>query len=188
MRQDKQMFRTVRRELSVTALCLIALGLFLVIFPSVSAGILCMAVGVFACLWGVLRIVAYFRSAREQVLGSFGLVQGAGLLLIGGVILLRPEILTAALNLIFGVLLIVDGILKLQYAMDLSRLRAQRWWLVALGALATIVLGVVVILNPFTAALTLMIFAGGALIAGGLLDLLSIGYVSKIVRQLDEDE
>jgi uncharacterized membrane protein HdeD (DUF308 family) len=57
---------------------------------------------------------------------------------------------------------------------------ALRWGLLIAGALAAI-LGVVMILNPFTTAKVLAIIIGIELILGGLLDLVDHRYSSKVL-------
>ena len=75
--------RGIKIELIIISIALFVLGLFLTIFPEVSQIIICRAVGIALCVWGVLRLMTYFRMSREDVFVSFGLVQGISLLAFG---------------------------------------------------------------------------------------------------------
>ena len=75
--------RGIKIELIIISIALFLLGLFLTIFPEVSQIIICRAVGIALCVWGVLRLMTYFRMSREDVFVSFGLVQGISLLAFG---------------------------------------------------------------------------------------------------------
>ena len=61
----------IKIELIIISIALFVLGLFLTIFPEVSQIIICRAVGIALCVWGVLRLMTYFRMSREDVFVSF---------------------------------------------------------------------------------------------------------------------
>lgn len=182
MEELRQAMRGLKRGTLYESLALLLVGILFLVYPESSGTIICYVVGAVLCLWGLVRCVAYFRADRLVAFGSFGLVQGAALLAVGVFVLVRPEVLAGVLTSVFGILLIVDGVLKMQHAIGLARIQAAGWWAVGLAAATTAALGVVVLANPFKTAVTLMIFAGAALIAGSLLDLLTLAYVSRCVK------
>lgn len=65
---------------------------------------------------------------------------------------------------IFGtaiaIIIIIDGILKLQYAIEFYHMEAQRWWIEAIVAALMVVMGVVALFNPFGSSTVLMMFVG----------------------------
>ena len=54
----------IKIELIIISIVLFALGLFLVIYPELSQLIICKAVGIALCVWGVLRLITYFSMAH----------------------------------------------------------------------------------------------------------------------------
>ena len=68
--------KTIKFEIIIVSIALFVLGLLLVIFPTASQEIICKGIGVALCVWGVLRLINYFRIAGSEILGSYGLVQG----------------------------------------------------------------------------------------------------------------
>ena len=111
---------------------------------------------------------------------------GAALLLCGVYILVRPSLLYGLLTTAFAIFLVVDGVLKLQYAIDLYRMKAKGWWFVLAVALVMGVLGVVALFNPFATMVTLMTFLGITLIADGVMDLVSIAYVHAVAKRVEQ--
>ena len=168
--------RGIKIELIIISIALFVLGLFLTIFPEVSQIIICRAVGIALCVWGVLRLMTYFRMSREDVFVSFGLVQGISLLAFGIFFVMRPEAI--------AVLIIIDGILKLQYAIEFYHMEAQRWWIEAIVAALMVVMGVVALFNPFGSSTVLMMFVGIVLMVEGLSDLISIIRISSFIKNL----
>ena len=51
----------IKIELIIISIVLFALGLFLVIYPELSQLIICKAVGIALCVWGVLRLIVWLK-------------------------------------------------------------------------------------------------------------------------------
>ena len=183
MENTKRTIDSFRNQLIYIACALIVLGVLLVAFPGISALIICYIIGAVLCVLGLIRIVGYFRIERDFAFASFGLVRGGVLLLLGILVLVRPQLLSALLTVVFGIVLFVDGVLKIQYAIDMLRLRASGWWLVLVCALLMCVLGIVALCDPFATALALMTFIGISLIVDGIMDLATIIYLSSFLRR-----
>lgn len=175
----------IKNEMMVMAVVLILAGLFMIIFPNTSGNLICRGVGAILCIWGALRLISYFRNG--EVLGSFGLVQGVALAGFGLYILIRPQVIEVFLITILALVIIVDGILKLQYALDFRRLNVKNWWIELVCAAVMLVLGLIVFFNPFAAVATVMMFIGVVLLFEGIWDLISILYISKIAKEVKDD-
>lgn len=176
--------KTVKAELMVVSVALFVLGVFLLLFPEISQEILCKAIGVALCVWGVLRLITYFRIAGKEILGSYGLVQGISLIVFGFYFVLKPESIAAFLGTVMAVIIIIDGILKLQYAVDFYHLESGKWWTQLIAAVLMIVLGVVALVNPFKATKTLIMFMGVAFIIEGIWDFVTLIIMGIIAKQV----
>ena len=97
----------IKIELIIISVVLFALGLFLVIFPEISQLVICRVVGIALCVWGVLRLITYFRMAKEEVFGSFGLVQGISLLAFGIFFVMKPEVIAMFFGTVLAMLLLL---------------------------------------------------------------------------------
>ena len=99
----------IKIELIIISIVLFALGLFLVIYPELSQLIICKAVGIALCVWGVLRLITYFSMAKEEIFGSFGLVQGISLLAFGLFFVMKPEVIAMFFGTILAIVIIIDA-------------------------------------------------------------------------------
>ena len=174
----------IRNEMIGLSIVLMLAGIFMILFPNTSGNIICRGVGAVLCIWGVVRLVAYFRN--NEILGSFGLVQGVALAGFGLYILIRPGIIEVFLTTVLAIIIIVDGILKLQYALDFRKLDAGGWWIEAVCAAVMIILGIVVLFNPFATVAAVMLFIGVVFVFEGAWDLVSILYISKIAKEFNK--
>ena len=135
--------KTIKFEIIIVSIALFVLGLLLVIFPTASQEIICKGIGVALCVWGVLRLINYFRIAGSEILGSYGLVQGVTLLAFGMFFVIKPGFIAVFLGTALAIIIIVDGILKLQYAVDFYHLESDKWWIELIGAVVMVVIGII---------------------------------------------
>ncbi len=160
-----------------TDIALIILGLLMTIFHKSAGNIICIALGILMCVFGVLRFISYFAKNKEEAVGSFAIVQGTALLGFGVLFIIAPEPIRALLNILLGIILVISGVLKLQYAVDLIRLKAKLWWISFLGAVITIALGIIIFI--FYGETWLMLFTGISFMVNGLLDLVVVIILDK---------
>lgn len=176
----------IKIELIIISIVLFALGFFLVIYPELSQLIICKAVGIALCVWGVLRLITYFSMAKEEIFGSFGLVQGISLLAFGLFFVMKPEVIAMFFGTILAIVIIIDGILKLQYGIEFYHMKADKWWIEDVVAAFMVVMGVIALFNPFDSSVALMIFIGIVLMVEGVSDLISIIRISAFVKKLKD--
>ena len=177
--------KVIKNEMITMAIVLILAGIFMILFPNTSGKLICRGIGIVLCAWGAMRLVSYFRN--NEILGSFGLVQGAALAGFGLYILIRPQAIEVFLITLFALVIIIDGLLKMQYALDFRRLNVKNWWIELVCSLAMVSLGVVVLFNPFATVAAVMLFVGIVLLFEGAWDLISILYISKIAKEVKDE-
>jgi uncharacterized membrane protein HdeD (DUF308 family) len=113
-------------------------------------------------------MLAYFikKEEREENRDAFSGALTA--LLIGLFIIIKPELVAQIIPFICGIIIIVNGVSNLQYAIDLKKYSHKLWWTVLVSALISVVVGSLIVFDPFTAATTLTVLIGAALIFTGL--------------------
>ena len=176
--------------LGSAALCII-LGVILVVYPNTSLTIVCRAVGVIVLITGLGMIFSYLRSEFKGILAKIGLVFGSILAIVGGFIILRPLGIISIIPIVFGVLLVYHGLANMKQALELREYKDAGWWLPVLIAASTIVLGIVIMKNPFGTIGVLMRIIGACLIYDGLTNTMLVGRFVKSIRnfrKLEEAE
>ena len=174
----------IRRDILLVAAALVVTGIIFLAFPGTSAVTICYIFAGAICLWGAFRILSYFRMSRLSIFGSYGLVQGAALLMVGTFIFIKPQFLASVLVSVIGIVMIADGFLKLQHSVDLLRIKSPKWIILLGLAVVMIIAGVVVLFNPFKTAEVLMRFAGIVLIIEGVTDLASVILISRRIKAI----
>ncbi len=153
----------------------IALGLILILWPSMSSGIFCRLVGIGALAYGLLHLLNFWRFAR----GRGELAAGILLAALGVFCLVSPRAILSILPFFLGALLLLDGAVKLPRAFEMRALGFSRWWVELLFAALTAVLGLVLVLNPFGLVRLSVIFFGVSLLISGVSDLVIAAWMGR---------
>lgn len=160
----------------LTAFFEILVGILLLVNPvSFTTGILIFA-GVVLGLLGLKSLIVYFARKPEEAAASHGLLNGLVCILLGVFLVFRTGwiLLTfPVLTVVYGVVVLLTGLSKLQSAVDMLRLKLGRWYLTMLGALLSIICAVVILMNPFGTTAALWMFIGISLIVEAVVDLLA---------------
>ena len=119
----------------------------------------------------------------SEILGSYGLVQGVTLLAFGMFFVIKPGFIAVFLGTALAIIIIVDGILKLQYAVDFYHLESDKWWIELIGAVVMVVIGIIALLNPFSTSSALIVFIGIALMIEGLWDFISLMRIVSVTKK-----
>lgn len=181
-------FQRVKNGIMISGVFLILAGLVLLFFPEATTKTIAYMSAALLLLMGVAQIIGYFRNEPGMGRYSGGMVLGIFLIVIGLLIYYKSETVISIIPVILGVIIVISGVAKLQQAIDLARMRMSRWSTVLVIALLNIVLGGVIIFNPFSTVMTLLRFVGIGLIYSGLSDIISTLYVSHRTRDYyDED-
>ena len=161
-------FKALKWRSLIVAFSAVLLGLLFILTPQASADVICYVAGILLLASGIAAVISYLASGR--LFGSYALVSGIVLLVCGVFCLLRPEIIQGLLTVLFGVFLVIDGMMTLQDGVDCARARLAGWWVPAL-------------LGKFD---SIMLLAGISLIADGVFDLIVTLAFSKRIRTARE--
>ena len=102
---------------------------------------------------------------------------------LGAFLIIRSDIVVRILPIVFGLFVIFDSLGRIQNALELRRCEYPSWKSFLLLAVLSIVLGVIMIVDPFGTMETLVMAIGVILIVEGSLNLLSALYTVIAVKR-----
>ena len=144
------------------------LGLVLILWPETSAITVCWLLGALCLALGVCQIARYCRLGALGVLFRFDLGGGILGVLAGLLLLLHPAGALMVLPVIGGFYILVEGVFTLQAAVELRRFGLPRWGLTLGLGILDLLLGFLLILDPFEGAAALMVYLGISLLITGV--------------------
>lgn len=177
----KKTIRTIRAkgfnpswpEWIFTAL-IIVFGLALLIWPGQTTGLILNFVGGILMAIGAFLIIRYYIRSRKAMVRNMDLGFGITAAVLGLLVYLMKGFLLSIVPTIIGVVLLVLGFLKLQTALDFRRTNVFRWQFQLIISIISMVMGLVILINPFGTALLMTRMIGAAILIEGVQDLLSL--------------
>ena len=164
---------------------LIALGLLLLVMPQTSLLWICYAFGAVVLITGIVCLIQYGRIRGSGFSAPFFLVAGVSTAALGLFTLVRPEVVASFLPVVFGLFILIDGCTRIGTAIELARRQADKWWMMLLFSVLSIALGILLLVNPFGAAVSVVMLCGVLLIIEGVVNLSCVVYTAMELRTLD---
>ena len=158
----------------VAGLVELLIGILLFVDPvGFTSGIL-MAVGVIFLICGVVCLIHYFNTEPVQAALEQNFSKGLVMILLGSFLALRTQQAIALFPLLthlYGVAILIIGVVKLQQGVDLLRLKARYWFLAGVNAVLAILFAALILSNPFASTIVLWRMAAISLIVEAVLDI-----------------
>lgn len=163
------------------------LGLILVIHPDFSARLVGIVCGVCLIIFGAVKILGYCSKDLFRLAFQFDLAAGIMLIALGIIVMIKPDDIMNLLCVVLGISVLMEGLFKIQVAMDSKRFGIRRWWLIMAAAILSGVTGVLLVFRPDESMTFLLILLGLSLLCSGILNLITVLTAVKIVENQQPD-
>ena len=176
------MAKKLKWNLILMSLLYLALGIFLLMVPGTALNVVCYALGGVVLACAAVQLVRYFVVERGVFQSQLTLISGLVCLALGAFLIIRSDVVVRVLPIVFGLFVIFDSLGRIQNALELRRCEYSNS---DPGQLlqGKVVLGIVMVVDPFGTMETLVMAIGLILILEGALNLLSALYTMLAVRR-----
>lgn len=171
----------------VMSLVFCAAGIACIANPGLSAAVIGRVLGAAMILFGAVKLVGYFSRDLYRLAFQYDLGFGLLLMALGVLVLIRPAGVLDFLFTALGIVVLTDGLYKVQIAVDAKRFGIPAWWLTLALAVAAGAVGLALVFRPWDSARLLTILLGAALLAEGILNLCVSVSTVKIVSHQQPD-
>lgn len=179
--------RTAKIGSIAVALLMLAAGIGLLVKPDVSTALIGELVGIGMIACGVFRLIGYFSKDLYRLAFQYDLIFGTVLMIVGIVLLTKPQGLLYVLSITTGICVIADGLMKLRISSDSHHFGIKSWWLIAGTAALTLVLGALLVFCPAESVRLVTRCLGLVLLAEGILNLITMIMTVKITKNQKPD-
>ena len=185
--------KAIKKNMNEIILCLfeIIVGVLLLISPIGFATGIIMAAGAVLAVVGMINGVKYFRTEAAEAAAGQYLMTGLMALIAGIFCLVKAQwfiVTFPALNIIYGITVLIAGLGKVQLTVDMLRRKSNKWFLSLISAAISISCAAIILKNPFGSTEILWMFTGITLIAQALLDIVTLIVSSRYVQPEAEPE
>lgn len=167
----------------------LVVGILLFINPEGLTNVIFKGIGIVLLFCGAFCAVQYFRTEPMRAVLEQNLFKGLLMLLVGCCLTFYTGVLGtvfAELARVYGLVILIAGIMKIQQTVDLLRLKVRFWFLSVLGALAALVFAGLLLFYPFETAGALWQLAAISLIVEAVLDIVLLLFTGGGKRMSDD--
>ena len=149
----------------------VIVGILLLLVPGRIVTTIIRLFGVIILILGILSLLNILKNKSN----SAELVSGILISILGLVFISNPHTIASIIPFILGVWIVIKSAFKLQFSYSLKRSSINYIKPLVINII-TLILGLVLIFNPFKGAEALIRIVGGFMVVYGILDILNYGY------------
>ena len=182
--KKKSLFSTA--VVSLIAAISILVAVLILFVPQTEVKDICYFICGFVVILGIYMIVRYFMTGGYERLNEYGFSEGVLFVMLGICGLVSAERIAVSFLTALGLLLLLSGVIKLQYALDLKCMEDRAW--AGFFAVTIVLLGfsVSVILNPFEDMEFYQNYTAAILLVDGIVETGNIVYLNLRTRTYQE--
>lgn len=173
----------IKRIYQILSLACAGLGLFFMLKPDVALVTMCRICGIFFLAYGLVRLFGYFSKDLFQLAFQFDFALGVFSLVIGVILLVRVDRIVELFPVCIGICILIDGVFKLQTALDARKFGIERWWIILIIAIAVAFTGFCLTILPRTTTEFLVRLLGFNLCLDGILNFWVVLKTVNILRR-----
>lgn len=167
---------------TLTSVLFMIIGLFLIIKPATTLSMISYVIGIIILVSGIVSLIKYFSNHDKVNVYDFGLVLGILSVITAIIFITSPSMIASIIPLILGMWILVNGIIKLQFAINLRNQPKSNWIYSAIMSGINVLLGLFLVLNPFKGAVVITRIIGGILVGYAIIDLLQSREIRKVMQ------
>ena len=171
----------------IEAIVMIAIGAVLIFWTEASLLIMARALAILLIIAGVIFVFSYFLHKERSIVMSGGFAMGVIIAAIGVWIFLKPDTFTDFIPKLFGVFILLSGLMNLGQTISLVSYRYSLWWISLVLAVGTIIMGAFLLFNPKDAKEIAVTIIGIFLVYDGITNLWTISRVSKYAKRVNQE-
>lgn len=163
--------KKILKSTLITALVLIALGIYMVLSPGAALSNIIKVIGIAIIVAGAVTVLLYVLNKEGNSLTT--LAAGIILVVAGIVFLVKPGAIEKIFPTVVGILVIVNGVLNLIASLKARKAGAPVWIVGLILSVLTVALGIMILTQPLFLMNQIVRIVGIVLIVMGVSSLLS---------------
>ena len=153
----------------ISAIITIIVGIVLLFLPNLSNKVVGIITGVIFIIFVITTAYKYLKRDGAKIY-SLNLVFAILYLILGLVIIIFPFSVIEFVTVCLGLFLVVNGATEINYGLWLKRGGSKAWLVTLVAGILLVILGIMIVFNPFT-AFALTKITGAFLIISGIINL-----------------
>jgi uncharacterized membrane protein HdeD (DUF308 family) len=176
-------FKETKWNNKVNLIVLLIIGLLLLIFPKESLNIACYLIASILMLGGFTYIIRIIKKKSIETNGDLiSVVASIAAIAISVTIFIDPTWIIRVINVIIGLLLIINSILNIINLLKFSKDRTSIWWIFLSFTILIMIVGVLIIINPEFLMKVVVRLEGASLVIDTILTMILSHKLKKLLE------
>lgn len=159
------------------SLLIVLVSILVIVKPTAILTTVILSLGIIAIVDGLIHVISYMGTSKEVKTFSQELFEGFIEIIAGICLISFRNVFISMVPIVIGIWIILKSILKFQLALNLKAAEEKNWISLLIVAIITLILGIIIIANPFKTAVTITIISGVFLLITAISDLIESFYV-----------
>lgn len=176
----KKLLMEIKKYSLIGAIVLAVLGVLLIAAPGKMLRYTAFVIGGVCIACGVYAIISYIVNKASSFVLTLGIIST----ITGIVICAAYRQIVSIIIFILGIILLAGGVVDLVNSVYVAVSRRRSWILTVILSVASIVLGIISITNPFDTQEKIVQFAGAGLVVFAVVDIIAYIQVMAISKEV----
>ena len=178
----KEAFNNVTNSIICSSIIACIVGLILILVPNMAIETIGIIAAVYIIAYGIMLVIVDIKASKYYIPFD-GFLLGILFIILGIVLLCKPDIVPLVFTIALGIWIAVSSINLIKMALLTRKSYSSWFWLLLLGIL-DLLIGIVVIFNPFEASLSIAIFSGIVILVHGIVNIIDMILLKKDVKDV----
>lgn len=178
----REFFGKIKNLSIITIISSAVMGIVLLARPGETLYVVSMICGITMIALGVGALISYLVKDRNMLLIILAVIS----VIMGIIVCVKYKSIVSILLFLFGLFILISGIVDLITSIDVKRYGFGDWIVSFLMSLVTAVLGLLIVVNPFSSSLAVIRLLGISLLVYAVLDLIAFIQVKKVAKAVKE--
>lgn len=188
----EKLTQKIFRSSIIMSAILIILGLLLIFESEATIFTISYIIGGILIAIGGLAIINFIKKTKSQEYSyNLDIVYGVVTIILGILIITNPQAIASVIPIVIGIGIIISSCTKLQYSFQLKNNNQDLWKTTMIISIISTICGIILLFNPFKAAVGITKIVGIFIIAYAMLDIISTitlkSNINKIYKEISSD-
>ena len=176
--------RKIGKTSLITSFVLLFIGFFMATRPSESIDILIVLFGAVLIIDSVAHFFSYFNIEDEYRFFSYELAQAIICIIFGLLVICYFESVKIFIPIVSGIWIVLNGILKLQIALNIRDVRNVNWGIMLSMSMIAIAIGFAIIIHPVVTSTYIFTICGSVIVITQLMNIYDDYYILSNVKKV----
>lgn len=172
----RALFDKIKNFSIITIVASVVIGAVLLIKPDEALQFVSIACGATMIVLGAASWIYYFAKDKSLFLAGLGSI----VLVVGIFVCVKYESIVSFLLFFFGLFILVSGIINLLTSFRSRKYGLGSWAISLVLSVLTVILGIIILVNPFDSMLSIIRFLGAGLLIYAVVDIITFVQVKKV--------